>query len=281
MPTVAWGQAIIGYGINVARAGAAGAAAGAGLGGVFSKVNQPLKRAGQEGAGASQTGKQAGPEFDNDKVPATVSVRKGNPKAAVGADGKLKLKGGTTIAGLSPSPRVARSAQLSTEAREAASSPEATGSYNPGPTPAPAPRPSAAPATNTPELSAAEPASPKPTEKDLAATSGQVGDESPTGSVTAEQAQTTPARNRGVLSPIVGSTDPRGKTALEKKLPAKKKPPSSRSATRSRTSSPAWGNRRWSSRGSAATDTTKNTLSGSPAAANSRSWRYTERSRLS
>ena len=208
LPTVAWGQAIIGYGINVGRAGAAGAAAGVGLGGVFSKVNQPLKRAGQEGAGASQTGKQAGPEFDNDKVPATVSVSKGNEKAAVGADGKLKLKGGTTIAGLSPSPRVARSAQLSTEAREAASSSGATGSYNPGPTPAPALRPSAAPATKTPELSAAEQASPKPTEKDLAATSGQVADESPTGSATAEQAQTTPARKRGVLSPIVGSTDP-------------------------------------------------------------------------
>ena len=201
LPPATYGQAVIGYGINVGRAGAAGVGAGAGLAGVFSKVNQPLKKAGQEGASRSQTGKQAGPQFDNDKVP------KGNGQAKVGADGKLKLKGGATIAGLRSSPRVARSSQLSTEARAVASS-EAAKSYSPAATPAPGPSPSAAPATITPELSEVESASPNPTADDLAATDTQVAAESSDSPATAEKDVTTPASNRGVLSPIVGSTDP-------------------------------------------------------------------------
>ena len=84
-----YGQAIIGYGINVGRAGAAGVGAGAGLGGVFSNMKRPIEQAGQAGTGTSQTGKKAGPQFDNDKIP------KGNGQAKVGADGKLKLKGGS------------------------------------------------------------------------------------------------------------------------------------------------------------------------------------------
>ena len=201
LPISAYGQAIIGYGINVGRAGAAGVGAGAGLGGMFSKVNQPLKKAGQEGASRSQTGKQAGPQFDNDKVP------KGNGQAAVGADGKLKLKGGATIAGLRPSPRIARSWQLSTETHAVASS-EVAESYSPAPTPAPGPSSSASPEKTTPESSEVESASPNPADNDLAGTSGQVAAESSDSSATAEQAPTTSASNRGVLSPIVvGSAD--------------------------------------------------------------------------
>ena len=201
LPTAAYGQAIVGYAINVGRAGAVGVGAGAGWGGVLSNMKRPVEQAGQAGTGTSQTGKKAGPQFDNDKVP------KGNGQAAVGADGKLKLKGGATIAGLSPSPRVARSSQLSTEARAVASS-EAAESYSPAPTPAPGPSPSAAPATITPELSEVESASPNPAEDDLAARDAQVATESSSSPATAEQAPTTPASNRGVLSPIVGSTDP-------------------------------------------------------------------------
>ena len=219
LPSAAWGQAIIGYGINVGRAGAAGVGAGAGLGGVFSKVNQPISKAAQEGASASQTSRPAGPEFDNDKVPASVTVSQGNKKGAVGADGKLKLKGGATIAGLSRSPKVARSSELSAEVREAASSSEPTESYDLAPTPAvgpspatasaPAPGPSPAPATTTAQVSGGESASPNPTEKDLVATSEPVAEESSAGSATAEQAQTAPARKRGVLSPVTaGSSDP-------------------------------------------------------------------------
>ncbi len=219
LPSAAWGQAIIGYGINVGRAAAAGAGAGAGLGGVLSKVNQPISKAAQEGASASQTGRPAGPEFDNDKVPASVTVSKGNKKAAVGADGKLKLKGGATIAGLSRSPRVARSSELSPEVSEAASSSEPTASYDPAPTPAvgpspaaasaPAPGPSPAPATATAQVSEGEPASPKPAEKDLAATSEPAAEGSSATSATAQQARTAPAGNRGVLSPVTAaSSDP-------------------------------------------------------------------------
>ena len=198
LPAATYGQAIIGYGINVGRAGAAGVGAGAGLGGVFSNMKRPIEQAGQAGTGTSQTGKKAGPQFDNDKIP------KGNGQAKVGADGKLKLKGGATIAGLSPSPRLARSSQLSTEARAAASN-SAAAEYTPAPTPAPGPSPSAAPATITPELSEVESASPNPTDNDLAGTSGQVPAESSDSSATAEQALTTPGSNRGVLRPIIVS----------------------------------------------------------------------------
>ena len=196
LPATTYGQAIIGYGINVGRAGAAGVGAGAGLAGVFSKVNQPIKKAGQEGANRSHTGRQAGPQFDNDKVP------KGNGQAKVGADGKLKLKGGATIAGLSPSPRVARSSQLSTEARAIASSGGAE-SYSPAPTPAPGPGPSAAPATTAPESSEVESADAKPAEEDPAATDAQVTAESSESPPASEQALTTPASNRSVLSPVI------------------------------------------------------------------------------
>ena len=123
-------------------------------------------------------------------------------KAAVGADGKLNLKGGATIAGLQPSPRVARSSQLSTEARAVASN-SAAAEYTPAPTPAPGPSPSAAPATTTPELSEVESASPNPAEDDLAARDAQVASESSGSPATAEQAPTTPASNRGVLSPLI------------------------------------------------------------------------------
>ncbi len=181
LPTAAYGQAIVGYAINVGRAGAVGVGAGAGWGGgVLSNMKRPVEQAGQAGTGTSQTGKKAGPQFDNDKVP------KGNGQAAVGADGKLKLKGGATIAVLSPSPRVARSSQLSTEARAVASS-EAAESYSPAPTPAPGPSPSAAPATITPELSEVESASPNPAEDDLAARDAQVATESSSSPATAEQ----------------------------------------------------------------------------------------------
>ena len=192
-PTAAYGQAIIGYGINVGRAGAAGVGAGAGLGGLLSKVNQPIKKAGQEGA--SRPRKHSGPQFDNDKIP------KGNEKAAVGADGKLKLKGGAMIAGLQPSPRVARSARLSTEARAVASS-DAAESYSPAATPAPGPGPSAAPAAATPGLSEVESASPNPAEDDLAARDTQAAAESSGGPASGAQAATAPASTRGVLSPI-------------------------------------------------------------------------------
>ena len=198
LPAATYGQAIIGYGINVGRAGAAGVGAGAGLAGVLGKVNQPIKKAGQEGASRSQTGKKAGPQFDNDKVP------KGNGQAKVGADGKLKLKGGATIAGLRPSPRIARSWQLSTETHAVASS-EVAESYSPAPTPAPGPSSSASPEKTTPELSEVESASPNPTDNDLAGTTAQVPAESSDSSATAEQALTTPASNRGVLSPIIVS----------------------------------------------------------------------------
>ena len=47
LPAATYGQAIIGYGINVGRAGAAGVGAGAGLGGVFSNMKRPIEQAGQ------------------------------------------------------------------------------------------------------------------------------------------------------------------------------------------------------------------------------------------
>ena len=273
LPPATYGQAIIGYGINVGRAGAAGVGAGAGLAGVFSKVNQPLKKAGQEGASRSQTGKQAGPQFDNDKVP------KGNGQAEVGADGKLKLKGGAMIAGLRPSPRIARSSQLSTEARAVASS-EAAKSYSPAATPAPGPSPSAAPATITPELSEVESASPNPTADDLAATDTQVAAESSDSPATAEQDVTTPASNRGVLSPIIVSASDSAENSSGGEGAGKEGTIVVAAGDKIADLIARLGKPTMVLKGIRGNGYNENTLSGSPTAANSRSWRYTERSRL-
>ncbi len=98
LPSSLYGQAMIGYGINVARAGAAGVASGAGAAGIFSKLGSVTKQAEQPPSAAAR-GRQ--PEFDEDDLkPTVIKLKTGSKSGATATSGKRKMSSGVTISGV-------------------------------------------------------------------------------------------------------------------------------------------------------------------------------------
>ena len=95
-----FGQAIIGYGINVGRAGAAGAgagAAGAGAAGIFRKLGDRM--AGDDSkASGNRTARTAQPEFDPKDLENAKAERE---LPAYSTSGTVKTESGVRISGLS------------------------------------------------------------------------------------------------------------------------------------------------------------------------------------
>ena len=94
-------QAFIGYGINVARAGAVGVGAGAGVGGLLSGLKRTADSAGKAGRTVTVTSSRA-PEFEEDDLePKTVikMPKRDKTKLSTGAS-QRKIRGGVVISGV-------------------------------------------------------------------------------------------------------------------------------------------------------------------------------------
>ena len=94
-----FGQAIVGYGINVGRAGAAGAgagAAGAGAAGIFKKLGNRMEA--DSKSSGHRTARTAQPEFDPEDLEAKKPERE---EPAFDNSGTMKTKSGVKISGLS------------------------------------------------------------------------------------------------------------------------------------------------------------------------------------
>ncbi len=100
MTGLSYGQAMIGYGINVGRAGAAGAAAGAagaGAAGIFQKLRRNANQASTGKSGTRRASRQPQPEFED------TDLRVGTAKPAYQSSQTVKTSSGVTISGLTPS----------------------------------------------------------------------------------------------------------------------------------------------------------------------------------
>ena len=98
LPSSLSGQAMVGYGINVARAGAAGVAGGAGTAGIFSKLGSRTQQAVQPPSGVAR-GRQ--PEFGEDDLkPTVIKLNTGSKSGASAISGKRKMSSGVTISGV-------------------------------------------------------------------------------------------------------------------------------------------------------------------------------------
>ena len=98
LPSSLSGQAMVGYGINVARAGAAGVAGGAGTAGIFSKLGSRTQQAVQPPSDVAR-GRQ--PEFGEDDLkPTVIKLNTGSKSGAAATSGKRKMSSGVTISGV-------------------------------------------------------------------------------------------------------------------------------------------------------------------------------------
>jgi hypothetical protein len=98
LPSSSYGQAMVGYGINVARAGAAGVGGGAGVAGIFGKLGSTTKQAEQPPSGVAR-GRQ--PEFGEDDLkPTVIKLNTGSKSGASAISGKRKMSSGVTISGI-------------------------------------------------------------------------------------------------------------------------------------------------------------------------------------
>lgn len=100
---LAAGQAIIGYGINVGRAGAAGAATGAtgaGAAGIFKRLNDTLTAEPENKPSQAATTERK-PEFDKDAEPRAAAAA-GQAKSVFKSSGEVVTKSGVKISGLVP-----------------------------------------------------------------------------------------------------------------------------------------------------------------------------------
>ena len=98
LPNSSFGQAMVGYGINVARAGAAGVAGGAGTAGVFSKLISRTQQTEQPPSGVAR-GRQ--PDFGEDDLkPTVIKLKTGAKPGASATSGRRKMSSGVTISGI-------------------------------------------------------------------------------------------------------------------------------------------------------------------------------------
>ena len=98
LPSSLHGQALVGYGINVARAGAAGVASGAGAAGIFSKLGSTTKQAEQSPSGAAR-GRR--PDFGEDDLkPTVIKLKTGSKPGVTATSGQRKMSSGVTISGV-------------------------------------------------------------------------------------------------------------------------------------------------------------------------------------
>ena len=194
------GQAIIGYGINVGRAGAAGAAAGAagaGAAGIFKNVQGALTRKPERRASQGSTA-QREPEFDKrDLEKPKDAPTDTRAKLASRSSGEVKTKSGIKISGIT----VSRSAPRRWAVPEPAF-------YDEAPTP---PDPSASqPNSSLSSASQPAPSAPPATDANPEATtlseplaaSPEGGDEA------ADSPQAQPAGSPGVLDARVATVYP-------------------------------------------------------------------------
>ena len=99
LPSSLSGQAMVGYGIMVGRAGAAGVATGAGAAGIFSKLGSTTKQAADQSPSGVARGRQ--PEFGEDDLkPTVIKLNTGSKSGATATSGKRKMSSGVTISGI-------------------------------------------------------------------------------------------------------------------------------------------------------------------------------------
>ena len=193
------GQAIVGYGINVGRAGAAGAAAGtagAGAAGIFKNLQKTLNAEPEKKPSQGSTARRK-PEFDKTdlKKPQDVPTNT-RAKSASRSSGQVKTKSGIKISGITVSRSAPRRWAVPEPAfhDEATTPPDPSASQpNPSLSSASQPAPSAPPATD---------ANPEATtlSEPLAA--------SPEGGEAADSPQAQPAGSPGVLDARVATAYP-------------------------------------------------------------------------
>ena len=126
-------QAIIGYGINVARAGAAGAAtgaAGAGAAGIFKSLEGQMDKAAKGKSSQTSSTARGNPEFDRTDLEKTKDRPTDTRARSVSkSGGQVKTASGVTISGLPATPRPARpswhAAELATSSGQAPPAPAA------------------------------------------------------------------------------------------------------------------------------------------------------------
>ena len=100
MTGLSYGQAMIGYGINVGRAAAAGAgigAVGAGTAGIFQNLRKSANEASTGKSGTRRASRQPQPEFED------TDLRVGTAKPAYQSSQTVKTSTGIAISGLTPS----------------------------------------------------------------------------------------------------------------------------------------------------------------------------------
>ena len=92
---------MIGYGINVARAGAAGVGAGAGVGGIFSSLKRTTDVAGKSGGTVNVSARKS-PEFEEDDLEPKNVIKlpkRDQTKSSTGSS-RRTIKGGVVISGV-------------------------------------------------------------------------------------------------------------------------------------------------------------------------------------
>ena len=137
LPNSLCGQAMIGYGINVARAGAAGVASGAGAAGIFSKLGSTTENAAKPMSGGARPPQPAFP--DDDLKPTVIKLNTGAKPGISATSGTHKTSSGFTISGI-PSSTGSSAGNETATVREVAPSDSASESaiYDTGPDYAPA-----------------------------------------------------------------------------------------------------------------------------------------------
>ena len=127
LPNSLYGQAMIGYGINVARAGAAGVASGAGAAGIFSKLGSTAENAAKPMSGGARPPQPAFP--DDDLKPTVIKLNTGAKPGISATSGTRKTSSGFTISGI-PSSTASSAGNETATVREVAPSDSASQSAN-------------------------------------------------------------------------------------------------------------------------------------------------------
>ncbi len=127
LPNSLYGQAMIGYGINVARAGAAGVASGAGAAGIFSKLGSTTENAAKPMSGGARPPQPAFP--DDDLKPTVIKLNTGAKPGISATSGTHKTSSGFTISGI-PSSTASSAGNETATVREVAPSDSASESAN-------------------------------------------------------------------------------------------------------------------------------------------------------
>ena len=134
LPNSSYGQAMVGYGINVARAGSAGVAGGAGVAGIFSKLGSTTKDTTQPIGGTYRPQ----PDFGEDDLkPTVIKLNTGNKPGTSATAGTRKMSSGVTISGISGS-STSSARNEAAAVREVAPSHPAPADFDTGPAHVPA-----------------------------------------------------------------------------------------------------------------------------------------------